>query len=289
MADLSDIQTAICDLIAAVIYPDGEDGQRQPTIPVAIYAGWPDPATLESDLTHDIVGRPKRLHISVFNLPMERVPRSYPSDREQITRPPPNTYGLAVLGNTITVTGGPGDTYQVQNLAVGIAGHAHPFIHPAAENEAPETIAAALAGQIAVVIPGTVALGADIVVPPVYRVQFARVGGEGSFSREVGRTEKGFQITIWADTAENRDSLGRQVEPYLNDAYRLALGGGEYALMTRRSGTNSDRAERQGAYRRDLIYTVEWASVLTERATELVAMEVELKDPTNVVIAETLE
>lgn len=288
MADISDVQDAIVNLISATIYPEGMGaGAAMPSIPVKVYGGWPDPATLEADLkTSPAQPAPSALHVSVFPLPMERNTTRYP-DGAMETRPPINTYAAAILGNTVTITGAPPDPHRTQNVAVGIG--VRPYVHTALEGQTPAQIAAALAALIAVDIPAVVAIGADIVIPAPYRVLFARVGGIGTVTREVARSEKAFQITIWADDHANRRTLAAQLDPVLASQVFLPLADGTSARMIRRSSTDMDRAERFGAYRRDLVYSMEYATTKVEAAPEIVAMEVELKDPTEKVIAETLE
>jgi hypothetical protein len=123
MAELADVQAALVSLIYTSLYPNA----APPSVlnqAVKIYAGWPDPGTLTSDLapTGSHVppnGPPTALHVSIFPLPGEKNTTRYPASW---TDGPLSsaTYTITRAGATITV-GGTGAAY-VQNLAVFVNG-----------------------------------------------------------------------------------------------------------------------------------------------------------------------
>lgn len=287
MADITDVSDAIVNLIAARLYPNGPDGAGAYVPPVKVYPGWPDPQQLEADLAA-VAGVPSFLHVSVWKLEMERDTTRYPDAWLELPLPA-ETYSAGILGNTITISGAAADPYRVQNVAVGMAGFFQAYVHTAEEDQTAAEIAAALGALIAADIPGTTVLGADITIPQPHRISFARVGVIGEAIREVARSETGFQVTIWANNHEQRTALARRLEPTLAGAMRLALPDGSGARIIRRGSTDMDDAQRQGAYRRDLVYSVEYAITETVEAPEIVAFEAEIKDPTGEVIAEALE
>lgn len=289
MADIADVGDALVNLIDNTLYPAGPDGDGAYALDVAIYRGWPDPAALDADLaTTPDSTTPARLHVSVWPLAMERDTTRYPMEWQENARPVA-TYSAAILGNTITISGAPPDPYIVHNVGAGIGGHRHALVYTAVDGDTAGDIATALAALIAPVAPGTAALGADIIVPQPYIVQFARVGVIGDIIREVARSEKGFQVTIWANNDANRQALARVLEPVLAAAIRLDMPDGSSAHLTRRGSSDIDGAERQGAYRRDLVYSIEYALTQSATAPEIIAVETEVKDPTGAVIAESLE
>ncbi len=69
MADVYGIQNTLVSLIAGVIYPNGTSQPSVSGVTTTVYAGWPQPARLEQDLTAG------GCHITV-----------YPLDREEAYR-----------------------------------------------------------------------------------------------------------------------------------------------------------------------------------------------------------
>lgn len=289
MADISDVQAALVDLIVAELYPNGVGGPGGFDIPVTVYAGWPDPQTLEEDLkTSGDPPRPQRLHVSVWKLPMER-DRTRMENGWMEKAIPAATYEAAILGNTITISGSAPVPFRGQNIAVGLAGYPHAFVHQTQAGDTPAQIATSLAALVAVQAPGTVAALADITIPQPHHIAFARVGVIGETMREVARTETGFQVTIWANNNAERVALAKRLDPMLAGTIRTPLADGSMAHLTRRSSADLDRAQGQGAYRRDLVYSVEYAITQNEVAPQIVAFETALEDPTGETIAETME
>lgn len=291
MADLSDVTDALVAVVTGAVYPNGAPytaGNGGPAIDTTIYTGWPDPATLDEDLgiKPELVGGAKLLHVSVFNLPQERDTTRWPATYAE-TLPDANTYFAVVSGQTVTISGAPPNPQRPQNIAVAIS--VHPYVFTANAGETAFQVAAALLALIQVDIPGASRVGGVITIPPPYRLAYARVGGVGSALRYIGQQEKGFQITIWADSDANRTMLARLVDPALADRSRLVLADGSIAHVTRRSGTNSDKSERQGAYRRDLVYSVEYATTAEVVAPVVVAIPEELDDVNGATIATALE
>jgi|SRR6185436_12097321 len=288
MADLSDASQAIVDLIRSVIYPDGLNGLTVPEVPVKIYPGWPDPKRIEDDLGNRDgrqEGPARAYHVSVFNLPGERNTDRYPSTWLEKPSEAP-TYRLVVNGQAITVEGAAPDPFRAQNIAVMVFPKV--YTHTTTAGQLPNQVAAALGALIAEDVPGVVVNGPDITVPPLYRVTFARVGGLGSASREVGRQEKSFQITIWTDTPESRTALARQLHPVFADTQFLDLADGTRARFVHKSATDIDRSQRAGAYRRDFVYTVEYATTREIEAAQIVAAQTELTNCAGETIAETI-
>lgn len=285
MADIRDVQDALCDIIEAKLYPNGigEAGAFSPD--VKFYPGWPDPTQLEADL---YAGDEPVLHVSVWPLPMERDTTRYEAGWMELPRDA-ETYAASIVGQTITISGAAPDPYFAQNVAVGIDATPPARVVTAAEDATAAQIAAALAAEIALSAPGTAALGAVITVPAPYRISFARVGGSGSAQRELARSDKGFQVTIWANTDAHRVALARELEPALAAEVRIPLADGSVAFLRRLSSTDTDDGTRLGAFRRDLVYSIEYAVTETVAAAEIVAVEVELQDPEGATLAEIVE
>lgn len=287
MADITEVSDALRDVIAGYLYPEGGP---DPFMPIKVYQGWPDPETLDRDLGwapgEDDQTLVRALHVSIYALPQERdTTRIGESDAWAEVQPPPNTYALAVNGQTARVTGQAPQPYRQQNAALQVDGRAVAVtIGPDAT---PADIATNLALELADRVPGLQVIGPDIIFPAHHRLGFARIGGVGTAVKKVSTSEKAWQVTIWADSHDNRTRLARIIHPLLADTRALDLPDGTSARMTLRSNTDTDRAQRQGAYRRDLVYSIEYATTREQPASVLIVAETDYLDPTGATIAQT--
>lgn len=279
MADLSDVSDTLVKIIAAAFYPDGLGGPRTPEKPVKVYAGWPDPQTLEKDLT----GNPDFpvLHISVFPEAMERRTTRYGDEWEEGARPP-KTFGAQVVGQTVQITGGQPETYYPQNI--GVVVDARGYVVRVLPEWTADRVAYELGLLISADWPGTSTALSTITVPAPARIKAARVGIIGSAQQEVARQEKAFRITIWADSHASRVWAAKKIVPELGAALTYRLPDGTSAYMVCRSNSDFDRAADHVAFRRDLIYTVEYATTRDIKAPELIVGRTELQTPAGDVI-----
>lgn len=87
--------------------------------------------------------------------------------------------------------------------------------------------------------------------------------------RELRRQIKDFQITIWAATPQLREKVGGAVDATLSEQCHIDLGDGAPALMFYARQFDSDRAENWHVYRRDLIFSVNFAITQTIAAPEV--------------------
>lgn len=276
MSDLTDVQNMICATIFGLVYPDGTGDPSALGVPIKIYPGWPDPRTLDTDLApQGSPPEPTALHVTVFSTPSERNTTRYRPQRVQTVRNP-TTYTLSASGQTITVGGAAPDPFAPQNLAVFVNGL--PYVVGATSGQTPSQVAAALQALIVVGVPGTTVAGPVITLPAGTRLGALRVGYTATVARPVRQTEKLFQISVWADTPANRSALAELIDPVLADTPFLALPDGFAARLRYRSTTDIDADQKQSLYRRDLFYTVEYSTTISETAAEIVVEQINLDD-----------
>lgn len=67
MADLSDVSNALVQLAAATVYPNGTTQASVGACDIIVYAGWPNPQTLDGDLGCG------KVHISVYPRPGDTI------------------------------------------------------------------------------------------------------------------------------------------------------------------------------------------------------------------------
>lgn len=264
MADLSDVENALAQIISDTLYPAGIPGGFEPaspvaSVPVICYPGWPNSATLDEDLAKG------KVHVSVFALDGERNTTRYPKDWQELV-PAVTTLIALVSGQTITI-GGTVSTPQNVMAAVNDL----PFVYAVQAGDALSDIAAGLAALIAVSIPGTTSAGPVVSVPAGGMISAARIGGQGVAIMETRRQERMFQITVWADTPDHRNAVAKPIDAALSVLERITLPDQTSARLIYKGSPQSDAAQLQGCYRRDFVYSVEYATTIQETETQIVA------------------
>jgi len=254
MADLTDALNALVSIAAQTIYPNGTGQASVAGVPVKIYPGWPVGNVLDNDLAAGTC------HVSIYPRDEESNTTRFSTDWQQQTVNSA-TLTATVTGATITIGGA---VSVPQNVTVLTNGKAYSYGVQA--NDTLTTIATALAAMIAVDIAGTTSSGGVITLPSTARVSAARVGTSGTLIREVGRQKKVFQITVWADTPAHRDAVSGPLDSALRVAQFLTMPDGYGARMVYKNVHLSDSLQKSRIYRRDLFYSVEYATTQTDTA-----------------------
>jgi hypothetical protein len=263
--------------VAGILYPQGAAGNAtcagtllnglplggmQASITgqvVSIYPGWPSPQQLDKDLPKGIA------HVNVYPWKQDRNTTRY-MERWQAQRAPVPTITATINDNAITLGGvmGPG-----QNIAVIVNGAA--FVYQTVATDTLGRAAAALAANINETITGTMSMGACIVLPPGTRIAAARVGAGGTAVKEVGRQERIFHIGIWSGSPQLRDSVAKAVQPQIRRKRFLVMPDGFGARIIYHGDLLNDSEQKQGIYRRDLLWSIDYATTITEEQTQVIA------------------
>lgn len=266
MADLSDVSAALVAQAAQVLYPNGTGQASAAGLDVRIYPGWPVPEQLDADLR----AATPTAHLSVWPRDEERNTTRYPAGWQQPTAPTV-TLTATISGQTVTLGGTPAAGLNAAVLANG-----SPFVYTVQAGDTLTSIATALASLIAASIPGTASSGAVITLPTSARLGAARVGGSASMTRETRRQERQYQLSIWADTPAHRDTVAQLVDNALAALTFLVMPDGSAARIRYRGARQIDAQEKDWLYRRDLIYTVEYATTQTAAAKQIVTEQANL-------------
>lgn len=255
MADLIDVENALVALAVQVLYPNGTAQQNSTAgMPVKVYPGWPQANQLDQDLKVGIC------HVTVFPTAIERNVTRYPKEWQPLEQHP-ETITMTVSGRTITVAGSIPSPFYAQNVAV-LANNLV-FVYATQQGDTMTGIASALANQIAQAIPGATSSGAVITLPATANLQEARVGAAGTAVREIRRTERVFMITAWCDTPSHRDALCAALDGNFALTERLFMPDQMAARMIYRNSPVFDANQKSLLYRRDLNYSVEFATTQT--------------------------
>lgn len=258
MADISDVLSTLVTKAAAIVYPNGTSQPSVAGVDITVRPGWPLSNELDALLSSG------KCHVSVFPTNQERNTTRYPETQEVLENPDP-TLEVAVNGNTITFTGVVQAGFNVYCVVSGSGFH-----YTTQQNDTLTTIATALASQISWSFAGTVNNGPVITVGSG-QVEAARIGGFGSVVTEYRRQERVVMITVWAPKPSTRDLVAKPIDLELAKTHWLTMPDGCAARMIYKSSSVSDSAQKAGLYRRDLNYTIEYATTETENAAQVVA------------------
>jgi hypothetical protein len=256
MADQSDVEAALVARVVAALYPAGADAGSVAGTTCRVYRGWPNAAALDADLGA------RRVNVTVF--PDGSEARDTTRWPEQQTALPPVTPQLGVLvsGNTATFFGSaaPG---QVAGLLVDTQAVAY----RTADGDTPELVAAVLADRIRTPSDGrgrpAQVSGASVTVPGAGAV-VARVVADQGVVSELRRQQQGFRITAWCPSAASRDIVAGAIDSALAGTLFIPLADGTAGNLRYISTTVFDQSLNARLYRRDLLYTVEYATTLTQ-------------------------
>lgn len=264
MADQIDVENALIAMIAQTIYPNGTGQTSIAGVPCVVYAGWPTASRLDADL---IAGK---THISVFPTAIERNTTRYPKEwKAQAVNAA--TLTITVNGQAVTVGGAMPAPFTAHNLVLAVSGK--DYTYAVQSTDTLTSIATALAALLAVDFAGTSSAGAVITIPVAAHISAVRIGTSGTSIMEIRRQERVFQITVWSDTPAHRDAVIQPVDIALANTQFLTLADGTAARLIYKNSPVTDNNQKAKLYRRDLMYSVEYATTQTEADYQIIAAQ----------------
>ena len=177
-------------------------------------------------------------------------------------------YDQTVLAQTylINVQGKP---MGPLNIALRI--NAKFYVCPVQSTDTSATIAAALAALVVVDIVGTRASGSLLIIGPTGRLQAARVGGFGTTAREIKRQERVVQVIVWANSPDVRDALAAALDVAISERQFMEMPDTFGARVIYKNTMLIDGLQKDALYRRDLNYTVEYATTVSKQRAQVIA------------------
>lgn len=250
MADFTDVASALRDLIAAAIYPNGTGQSSALGFGVQVYQGWPTPEKLDADLKQGMA------HVSIWPTPQEKPSADHFADWQTLSIQA-TTLTLTVSGQTVTVGGTVSTPQNVGIVADGLA-----YAYAVQASDTLTTIATALASGLAGQGIGASNTGAVITLASAKKIA-GRTGSQGVSMRELRRQERVFQVSCWANTPATRDALAKLVDTTMGATWRLSMTDGTSVNLFYRGSSQHDESQKQLIYRRDLMYGGEYATTQT--------------------------
>ena len=253
MAALHEVEQTLVAVIAQALYPDGTSAASATGDACKIYRGWPDPSNLAADLRAGVAT------VSVFPLDAEQNVTRYAPDWEPL--PTPEVSLTAAASNTAVTFGG--TARCPLNAAVVVNGTA--YVYPLQATDTPTSVATALA-----VLTGGSSSGPVLRLPGATKLE-ARVGPSGSLVIESKRQKKSFRVTAWCNAPQVRDSVASVVDSALAARTFLSLPDGTQGRIRYERTHGDDSSLKAGLFRRDLVYSVEYATTQALKSAVVVA------------------
>jgi hypothetical protein len=249
MADQSDVENALVALAASAIYPNGSGSPSLPGPNCRIYRGWPNSAALNADLAAGVI------NVTIF-------PRGEPGhntsrySQQWHGSPTQTTLTASVSGVSVTIggTAGPGQL-------VGILVNQASYVYCSQASDTPSTVAANLATSIRA--DWIVNMSGAVLTIPGAGTVLARVVASASVMQEARRQKQEFRITCWCPTPATRDVSASAVDLLLAGCQFIDLADGSQGRVQYRGTLVFDQSQDALLYRRDLLYDVEYPTIIT--------------------------
>ena len=257
MADQSDVENALVSTITNVLYPNGSSSGGALAQTVKIYRGWPNTASLRTDLAAGT------LNVTVF--PKADTSRNTTRWVEGLMRTGNVTPSLTVnvIGSSATFAGSAG-TGQLAGLLVDSLA----VVHRTVAEDTPELVAAALAELIRT---QRIALvnGATITVPGVGLLLGRIVADQPVLCWTRSQLQQ-FRISCWCPDPTSRDSVASTIDNALSSISFIALNDGSSGRLRYVATTEFDQSQDAALYRRDLVYSVDYLTTISNTLPSMI-------------------
>ena len=247
MADQSDVENALVNLVSGSLYPNGTDAASLPGPDCRIYRGWPSSAALDKDLSAGTI------NVTVF--PGSGAGRTTTRYAEQWVGSPAEPSLTAEVAGTSVTFGGTAESGQIAGILVDSRSYAYRI----QTGDTPELVAANLAAMAR--DNSVVQLSGSIVTIAGAGSLEARIVADAPAKQEVRRQEQDFRISCWCPTPASRDAAAAAIDQSLSSIRFLALPDGTQGRLVYSGTTVFDQSQNASLYRRDLMYSVEYATI----------------------------
>ena len=249
MADLADVESALVDLATSVLYPNGTDVPSALGVDCRVYRGWPAPAGLDADL------RAGKVNVSVFP---DSTPGQTVTCHGSAWQGTPNmpTLTATVVAETVTF-GGTAEPGQI----AGILFNRRSFVYRTVAGDTPALVAANLVTSIRLQQIAQ-SRGTSIIIPGASNI-IARVVADSPVLREIRRQSHDLRVTLWCPNPGLRDLAASLIDVALADRVFISFPDTSVGHIQYKNTVIYDQSQNASLYRRDLIYSVEYPTIIS--------------------------
>ncbi len=260
MADLDDVCNVLVSMVSALVYPNGIGAPSITGNTIRVFQGWPIPQQLDADLAAGIS------QVSIYPGLQEKNTTRYLREWQTVTQNTP-TLSMVVVGQTVTIAGTIPSPNNPHNVMIAV-NHV-PYVYAVQPTDTLASIATSLAALI-----GATSAGPVVTVPATAQITVARIGITGTSAMEVRRQERLFQLSIWCSTPAQRTTIAAAIDPAFAVTEFITMPDQFAARLLYKNSRMSDNEQKQGLYRRDLFYTVEYATTQIVTNSQVLQIQV---------------
>ena len=249
MPDQADVEQALASWIATALYPAGPGAVSAVDTVCRVYRGLPITAGLEADLVSGIA------HLTVQPVASSfRDTTRYPAEWQGVA--PPCPLVADVQGTEVRFSGqaGPG-------MVAGVTVDDRAYAWRVRERSTPGVVAAVLADMVRAHRPAI--LSGTSIQFPAGRGVVGRAVSDGQGGHELRRQQGLFRVTLWCPSPEARDRIAAFVDLSLAGVAFLDVGGWGCRVQAA-GGQSGDEGAAVRAWRRELMYRIEYPTVMAE-------------------------
>jgi hypothetical protein len=136
-------------------------------------------------------------------------------------------------------------------------------VHRTETGDTPASVAAALAAELQQLGWNAATASGAVVSVPGARSVVARVVADQAATRETRRQRERFQVMCWCPDPPTRDAVGSAIDAALSGIDFIGLPDGSSGRLRFVASTVTDRWEDATLYRRELTYSVEYATTIS--------------------------
>ncbi len=252
MADQADVESALAAIVANALYPNGTGVASVIGVECRVYRGFPTAQALDSDLSAGVVN----ISISASGDALKNVTR-YPR-QWQVIKPVVQQLSVAVNRQSATFSG----SCALGQLA-GVMVNDTPFPYAVQASDSPATVASNLAALIRA--GGWIVnyAASTVGVPNAERFTARVVTGVGAM-QEIRRQVQGFKISVWCPDPAVRDVAVPVIDLALAELNFMPLADGSFGRIRFVGETTEDSNADAYLYRRNMVYSVEYPTTLTQ-------------------------
>lgn len=264
MADESDVGNALVALIAQACYPTGLNNASAVGFPVTVQRGWPVPGAVDAALARgqvivSIYGD-NGSETNVTRFDRQWIPIYYPD----------HTLAVTISTTTVTISG---TVASPQNVRIAVGTHRETqkvAIYAVQPTDTLTSIATGLAALLVTAGVAATSSGAVVTLPSTANGAVdASVGGYGTLARELKRQQRTFSICNWCKSPAQRDAVAPVLDIALSRLDWLSLADGSSGRLIYQRTLVLDEKQKLQIYRRDLQYRIEYATIETVQAPEV--------------------
>lgn len=257
-------------MAATAVYPSGSGQPSVTGRPVTIFEGWPLQQSLDAAIAAG------QSMVSVFPTRANGSGATFQVQNEDYLIVPP-VHGMtitSIASGAVSVMGAPSAGEYLTIIADG----RHAYSRSGADLP---TILNLIAADAVATYPSVSVFaigGPDL---PLWQnatgggIQFptdrlkAHLGAPATKGRATHRQRAGVMVTVWAPNNADRNTLAKAIDVALKQVNRLTFPDTSQGLLVAQSFVQEDRLEPASIYRRDLVFSVEYATLEEYQAFEV--------------------